>query len=1106
MTYPIKSATSADISYTKNTPLASLPKPPCLYQHTSSSVDSFSSTFSDDDRSDLVAVPNESPHAFSYNPISPNSLGVRLTILRRSLEIMVKSPDILHELKKKSPVIAYPSSLKHTRNLTEAITLPESREPSKWPSVVPAGSNIPSSSKRPAVQRAASLMVLPDNAATNKLNPEKSELENLLFLLNLALENNSFERASDLHMLSLLNINKLSFDSDIQKSETLKKVLLDSLAEPFFENYKKFPHKDSSASSQSSQHREHQDDIVSLADIKPQQDYSRILHPFTSAKNSGPEAVFTCSQQYPWNFKAANDLACLTFGISKNVIKALTLLDLIHTDSRKFVLEKIMNAEEENQEIVFTGETIPIVQPNSTSDNKLPNLIWASLWAKRKNGLLVCVFEKTPCDYIDVMLNLTNFSVDSIIDITGFLKNFNEQQQQELTSPTSTKKTVKFANEIHDIRSISHSLGKLIDDVRFGRVFSADDDLLPLPIRVANHVNEERYFTLNHLSENIPCAVTTSVLENEIKLKIHSLPYQAGLFVVDSHTLNLLSFNNSVAKNMFGLRLHELVGRPIIKLVPSLANMISYTNKTYPSLNITSPENKGLVLTEHFFRKIEAEMHHDIDSFYTSIGIDGCHKDGNLIKVDIQLRVLNTNIILLWITHSRDVVIEDYTTVPSQLPMLKENEIDIVGSRGSSNASSKKSSEKIPVDILKTMSNLSISSSETISNSDDEVDLNQVNKKLREAPDGIVRNTELNENTNNDDDMTMVDDPELKHKIELTKMYTQDKSKFVKDDNFKVDEKLIMSIIEPINGEEIKEETNALLKKEPKSKAANATATYLTTPESNIGSQKRIKKFSDFTILQAMGEGAYGKVNLCIHNKEHYIVVIKMIFKERILVDTWVRDRKLGTIPSEIQIMATLNKNPQENILRLLDFFEDDDYYYIETPVHGETGSIDLFDVIEFKKDMVEHEAKLVFKQVVSSIKHLHDQGIVHRDIKDENIIVDSHGFVKLIDFGSAAYTKSGPFDVFVGTMDYAAPEVLGGSSYKGKPQDIWALGVLLYTIIYKENPYYNIDEILEGELRFDNAENVSDECISLIKGILTREVDKRPTIDDIYQDKWLKI
>lgn len=228
-----------------------------------------------------------------------------------------------------------------------------------------------------------------------------------------------------------------------------------------------------------------------------------------------------------------------------------------------------------------------------------------------------------------------------------------------------------------------------------------------------------------------------------------------------------------------------------------------------------------------------------------------------------------------------------------------------------------------------------------------------------------------------------------------------------------------------------------------------------------------------------------------------------MIFKERILVDTWVRDRKLGTIPSEIQIMATLNKKPHENILRLLDFFEDDDYYYIETPVHGETGCIDLFDLIEFKTNMTEFEAKLIFKQVVAGIKHLHDQGIVHRDIKDENVIVDSKGFVKIIDFGSAAYVKSGPFDVFVGTIDYAAPEVLGGNPYEGQPQDIWAIGILLYTVVFKENPFYNIDEILEGDLKFNNAEEVSEDCIELIKSILNRCVPKRPTIDDINNDKW---
>ena len=202
--------------------------------------------------------------------------------------------------------------------------------------------------------------------------------------------------------------------------------------------------------------------------------------------------------------------------------------------------------------------------------------------------------------------------------------------------------------------------------------------------------------------------------------------------------------------------------------------------------------------------------------------------------------------------------------------------------------------------------------------------------------------------------------------------------------------------------------------------------------------------------------------------------------------------------------MATLNKKPHDNILSLLDFFEDDDYYYIETPVHGETGCIDLFDLIEFKTNMTEFEAKLIFKQIVSGIKHLHDQGIVHRDIKDENVIVDSKGCVKIIDFGSAAYVKSGPFDVFVGTIDYAAPEVLSGEPYEGKPQDIWAIGILLYTIVFKENPFYNIDEILEGELKFNNSNDISEDCIELIKKILIRSVPKRPLIEEIFNDKWL--
>jgi protein-serine/threonine kinase len=269
-----------------------------------------------------------------------------------------------------------------------------------------------------------------------------------------------------------------------------------------------------------------------------------------------------------------------------------------------------------------------------------------------------------------------------------------------------------------------------------------------------------------------------------------------------------------------------------------------------------------------------------------------------------------------------------------------------------------------------------------------------------------------------------------------------------------------------------------------------------------IGARRREKKLNDFSVLQTIGEGAYGKVLLAQYRTEpKQVVIIKCVIKERILVDTWIRDRKLGTIPNEIKVMATLNDAPHENIIRLMDFFEDDQYYHIEMERHGDPGT-DLFDLIELKPNMPEFECKSIFRQVVSAVHHLHNQGIVHRDIKDENIIVDGVGQIKLIDYGSAAFVRQGPFDIFVGTIDYAAPEVLGGRPYEGKPQDIWALGILLYTIIYKENPFYNVDEIMEGELRIPYV--TSQGCIELIQKILARELRNRPTIQDIVNNEWL--
>ncbi|KAF9325962.1 hypothetical protein BG006_010567, partial [Podila minutissima] len=239
----------------------------------------------------------------------------------------------------------------------------------------------------------------------------------------------------------------------------------------------------------------------------------------------------------------------------------------------------------------------------------------------------------------------------------------------------------------------------------------------------------------------------------------------------------------------------------------------------------------------------------------------------------------------------------------------------------------------------------------------------------------------------------------------------------------------------------------------------------IDTMKSQYSAVTRARCIADYDILDSLGQGAYGQVKLCILKGGTNKVVMKYIVKSRILVDCWTNDRVLGMIPMEVSIMHTLRCIPHSNIVLMMDFFEDEEYYYVEMALHG--AGMDLFDYIELTPYMTEDEIRSIFRQICEAVYHLHSNKIVHRDIKDENVILDQDGKIQLIDFGSSAYVKEGKeFDTFCGTLDYAAPEVLTGKKYEGRKQDIWALGILLYTLIYKENPFYNIDEILSRDLR----------------------------------------
>lgn len=188
----------------------------------------------------------------------------------------------------------------------------------------------------------------------------------------------------------------------------------------------------------------------------------------------------------------------------------------------------------------------------------------------------------------------------------------------------------------------------------------------------------------------------------------------------------------------------------------------------------------------------------------------------------------------------------------------------------------------------------------------------------------------------------------------------------------------------------------------------------------------------------------------------------------------------------------------------MLDFFEDESFYYLVMPRFGQ--GTDLFDYIESHPyGLITREARCILGQVTDGVRFLHEHDIVHRDIKDENVILDGSGHAQLIDFGSATHVRPGRlFDTFSGTLDYAAAEILRGDKYAGKEQDVWAMGVVAYVCLVGDAPFWNGEEAMTGLQAGSRAMNALEErCASEPSVLFENGADRAsPQEDDAESEK----
>lgn len=269
-----------------------------------------------------------------------------------------------------------------------------------------------------------------------------------------------------------------------------------------------------------------------------------------------------------------------------------------------------------------------------------------------------------------------------------------------------------------------------------------------------------------------------------------------------------------------------------------------------------------------------------------------------------------------------------------------------------------------------------------------------------------------------------------------------------------------------------------------------------------------------YVVTEPVGTGSFGTVAKARPRTGGSDVVVKCIVKAKVLSECWdatpdepwvealtagIDDSIRETIPREIVLLMRLE---HENIVRAIEVFHNEDIFQLVFEHKGEC--IDLFQYIEDNVgDGDEVKAVHIFKQMNAAVAYLHENNIVHRDIKDENVVLDNQLNARLIDFGSAHYIKKGKlFDTFCGTLEYCAPEVLLGNPYAGKELDMFALGVTLFTLVFGERPFFDVEETIAGVLcpPFE----VNELCSSALLWILDCDPKKRATAQEMMTTAWV--
>jgi len=255
----------------------------------------------------------------------------------------------------------------------------------------------------------------------------------------------------------------------------------------------------------------------------------------------------------------------------------------------------------------------------------------------------------------------------------------------------------------------------------------------------------------------------------------------------------------------------------------------------------------------------------------------------------------------------------------------------------------------------------------------------------------------------------------------------------------------------------------------------------------------------EYTTVRSLGAGVFGKVDLVRDVRDQKLYALKTMDKKA---------KGFKPIHAQSEVSAGEKLKGNKGVCEMSQHWEDDNKVFMALEYVQGTDLITFMANRNFVA-VTEEKARNLMVQLAAALIFCHSKGVAHRDVKLDNIMIDSAGNIKLIDFGLCKTVDASSCKEEVGSIEYVAPEVIKKKGYNGFQADVYSAGVVLFALLCGEFPFPVVkikghrDGLVPLNVVIPKGKYISRDARDLLDKMLQSDPSKRIQMKEVLKHPW---